>query len=205
MGKKVFAIILALLGWFALIAQFTIMMENRQASVMETSIRFFSFFTVLTNLIVTIYFTSLIFSKEQQLSKVNQTEVLTAITIFITMVGLVYQIALRHLWQPKGLQLVVDELLHTIIPLLTIIFWYLYDSTQRVKYARILVWAIYPLVYLVYILVRGSASDYYPYPFVNVTKLGLTAVLINSGMLLLIFVTISALFLFIGKSVIKRT
>lgn len=37
-----------LLGLFALIAQFVLMMQNRQTDVFEAIIRFFSFFTILT-------------------------------------------------------------------------------------------------------------------------------------------------------------
>ncbi|MFZ5976285.1 MULTISPECIES: Pr6Pr family membrane protein [unclassified Hydrotalea] len=33
-------------------------------------------------------------------------------------------------------------------------------------------WLIYPLLYLVYILIRGSFSGFYPYPFVNVLQIG---------------------------------
>lgn len=50
---------------------------------------------------------------------------LTAITAFILIVGLVYQIALRGVWQPTGLQRIVDELLHTIIPLYVCIYLFI--------------------------------------------------------------------------------
>lgn len=49
---------------------------------------------------------------------------LTAITAFILIVGLVYQVALRGIWQPTGLQHIVDELLHTIIPLYVFMYWF---------------------------------------------------------------------------------
>ncbi|REG88727.1 hypothetical protein C8N25_108162 [Algoriphagus antarcticus] len=120
------------------------------------------------------------------------------------MVGIVYQVALRHVWQPQGLQMVVDELLHSIIPILVIIFWAKYEKTKSVNYSQLLKWAIYPITYLAYILIRGSFSNFYPYPFVDVTKLGMTAVLTNSVVLVLIFIVISSLFIFIGKAIIKR-
>ncbi len=202
--KKKLALLFALIGWFAIIAQYILMIQNREASIAETAIRFFSFFTILTNILVAIYFTCLIFTKNQQSKLIGQPGTLTAVTIYITMVGLVYQFALRHLWQPQGLQLIVDELLHSVIPVLVIIFWYLYEITKPIKYAQILKWAIYPLAYLFYILVRGSFSDFYPYPFINVINLGIAKALTNAGVLLVMFLVIAALFLFIGKSIIKR-
>ena len=45
-------------GWFAIIAQFILMILNRQEGLTETIIRFFSFFTILTNLLVTLFFTA---------------------------------------------------------------------------------------------------------------------------------------------------
>jgi hypothetical protein len=202
--KRKLAILFALIGWFAVITQFVLMIENRATSITEAILRFFSFFTILTNILVAIYFTCIASLKNQESKLISKSGILTAITTYITMVGLVYQIALRHVWQPKGLQLIVDELLHSVIPVLVIIFWYLYETAKPAKYLQILKWAIYPLAYLLYILVRGSFSNFYPYPFVDVTNLGMAKALTNAGVLLLIFIIISAIFLFIRKSVIKR-
>ncbi len=202
--KKNLTALFALVGWFAIIAQYFLMIENRVASIPETTIKFFSFFTILTNLIVAIYFTSLLFIKNKGSKLTGKSGTLTAIAVYITIVGLVYQVVLRHIWQPKGLQLIVDELLHSVIPVLVIIFWYLYEITRPIKYSQILIWAFYPLLYLVYILIRGNFSGSYPYPFIDVANLGLTKALINAGVLMLLFIIISALFIFIGKKIIKR-
>jgi len=51
--------------------------------------------------------------------------VITAITVYITIVGLVYNVILRFLWKPEGLQFIVDELLHTVIPLLLLVIAFL--------------------------------------------------------------------------------
>ena len=202
--KKKLAILFALIGWFAVIAQYILMIQNREASITETTIRFFSFFTILTNILVAIYFTCLVFTKNQESKLISRPGTLTAITIYITMVGFVYQFALRHIWKPQGLQLIVNELLHSVIPVLVIIFWYLYEITKPVKYTQIFKWSIYPSAYLFYILVRGSFSNYYPYPFIDVTNLGMVKALTNAGVILVMFLTIAALLLFIGKSIIKR-
>ena len=39
-----------IIGWFAIITQFILMIENKQADILETVFRFFSFFTILTNI-----------------------------------------------------------------------------------------------------------------------------------------------------------
>jgi hypothetical protein len=196
--KKGFTILVALLTWFAVIMQYVLMIQNRTADVAETTIRFFSFFTILTNIIVAIFFTNNFYSKTLNSSK------LTAVTVYITIVGLVYQVILRQTWKPEGMQFIVNELLHTLIPLMVIIFWCMYAVNRLTPYSRIAKWAIYPLLYLVYVLIRGKFSGFYPYPFIDVTNLGMEKTLINAAMILVLFIAIAAIFLFIGKRIIKR-
>jgi hypothetical protein len=204
--KKIITYSLALLAWFAVIAQYWLMMENRIASYGETIIRFFSFFTILTNTLVAIHFTAISLSNNSKSNGFfNRPGTLTAVTIYITVVGLVYQVVLRHIWQPTGLQRIVDELLHTIIPLCTIIFWYVYEEKSMIKWSSLPYWLIYPFVYLVYILLRGSTSDFYPYPFINVTELGYQKVFINAAVMVAVFVGVSALFLGVGKRIKNKT
>jgi len=198
--KKNVTAVLAVIGWFAVITQYVLMLENRAASIPETTIRFFSFFTILTNLLVAVYFTYLFFMSKANPGFRENSGTLTAITIYITMVGLVYQVALRHVWQPQGLQLVVDELLHSVMPALVIIFWCFYGTTKPIKYSQITSWSIYPLAYLTYILVRGSFSNFYPYPFVDVSNLGIAKALSNAAVLLFLFVVLSATTIAIVKA-----
>lgn len=202
--KKTIALLFAIITWFAVVAQFVLMIENRAAPISETIIRFFSFFTILTNMLVATYFTCLLFWKLEEPKFFTKPGFLTAITIYITIVGLVYQIALRHIWQPKGLQLIVDELLHSIIPILTLIFWCLYETIQTVRYSQIFKWTLYPLAYLALILVRGEISAFYPYPFINVAHLGMAKTITNATILLVILMVISVLFLSAGKKLLKR-
>jgi hypothetical protein len=100
--KKKLAAIFAIAGWFAIIAQYFLMIENRQATISETTIRFFSFFTILTNILAAVYFTSVIFTKNLETKLHGTPGFLTALTTYITIVGLVYQVALRHVWHPEG-------------------------------------------------------------------------------------------------------
>ncbi|HEU0228665.1 MAG TPA: hypothetical protein VFQ86_13075, partial [Arachidicoccus soli] len=49
----------ALIGWLALILQFTLTMLHRSLPVSTSIIKYFSYFTILTNLLVAICFTVL--------------------------------------------------------------------------------------------------------------------------------------------------
>ena len=108
-----------------------------------------------------------------------------------------------HLWHPAGMQLVVDELLHTLNPLLVIVYWWLYEKKTAVRYGQIILWLIYPLAYLAYVLIRGGLSGFYPYPFIDVSKIGLKQAFVNSGVITLIFIIVGSAFILIGKKTEK--
>ena len=195
--QKTSAIFLAIIAWFAVIAQFVLMMQNRSTAIPETIVRFFGFFTILTNILVALFFTG----RDLGTAVTYELGSLTAITVYIFIVGIVYQVLLRHLWQPAGLQFVVDELLHSVIPLLTLLFLYRCENKSALRYNQVQRWLIYPMAYLIFILVRGYFSGFYPYPFVDVTQIGLSKTLLNSGLLFMTFIGISCLLIAIGKRV----
>ena len=203
--KIVLSTLFSIISWLTVLIQYNLMIENRLASIFETTIRFFSFFTILTNLLVAIYFTLSFFKKNNRLrSIIHRAGTLTAVTVYISIVGVVYQVVLRPIWEPKGIQMIVDELLHSIIPILVIIYWYLYEDKISVTFRQIPKWLIYPLVYLGYILIRGAFSDFYPYPFVDVASIGIEKVLTNSAVLMVLFMGVSAVYIKIGKVISNK-
>ncbi len=197
---RIFLISGTVLGWFALVAQLYLIILGRVASVEETLVRYFSFFTVLTNILVALCFTFMLF---RPLSKwgmfFSRSTVSIAIAIYITVVGLVYNIVLRPLWNPEGLQMIVDELLHSVIPVLYVVYWFVYLRKDHLQWKDIVYWLLYPLLYLIFILVRGSFSGFYPYPFVDVGKLGYHDVMINCGFVCITFLFFSVLFTGVAK------
>ena len=199
--KKYLQILIVLLGWFAVIVQFVLMYENKATSTLEMIIRFFSFFTILTNLLVSVYFTYRLFNSKKGAGNIfKRNKSLTAITVYITVVGLVYQVALRHIWHPTGIQMLVDELLHSIIPILVIIYWFKYDPKLPFAWSHIPKFLLYPLLYLVFILVRGAFSGFYPYPFMNAEALGWPKTISNILLLFCVFTILFILFMRIKKA-----
>ena len=192
--------IIAVLGWFAIFLQLYLIIVNRVASVPETIVRFFSFFTILTNILVAICF-SVIWIKPKNKWELfflnNKTQ--TAITLYILIVGIVYNLILRLLWAPTGFQKVADELLHLVIPLLVFVYWIFITKKINLKFNDIFLWLIYPFVYLVLILIRGHFNGYYPYPFVDVIQLGYKTVFINTFFVILAFLIVGILLIGISK------
>jgi hypothetical protein len=196
----------ALLGSFAVLAQWVIMVQQREADLLGNLVRFFGFFTILTNLMVCCQLWVLCLPVPARIKHFfNASRVQTALTIYILLVGLVYNTLLRSLWNPTGLQRVVDELLHTVMPLFMLIFWILFAKKGGLGFRDLLYWSIYPLLYLVYILVKGHFSGYYPYPFLNVEVLGMQRVLFNSFWILGFFMGLTFLLPFLGQKFASNT
>src|SRR5687767_3103138 len=113
--QRLILILLAVCGWFALGAQMKLNIGSKLAPLPEIIIRYFSYFTLLTNLMVALICTTLLITPESSIGKfASRYTTLTAVTTYILIVGIVYNIILRPLWNPQGLQKPVDELLHTV-------------------------------------------------------------------------------------------
>ncbi|WP_426065059.1 Pr6Pr family membrane protein [Flavobacterium sp. DSP2-3-1] len=203
--KQTFLIIGAAVTWFAILVQLYLIILNRVESVPETIIRFFSFYTILTNILVAFCFTVLLVKPNSRSGIFfSQASILNAITIYIFVVGLLYNLILRQIWSPVGLQRLADELLHVVIPLLFILYWYLFAPKDGLRWKNAFPWLLYPFVYAVFVLFRGALSGFYPYPFVDANILGLKKVLLNSVGLFIGFFLISLLFIAIAKAMSKK-
>ena len=120
--KKVVLSAIVISAWVALTGQLYLILHNRVESVPQTILRYFTFFTILTNFLIAVWSTQYLF-KNFGVDQTDSTQKYpAALTVYIAVVGLVYNTILRFLWSPAGFQLVVDELLHSVIPILFIFF-----------------------------------------------------------------------------------
>lgn len=204
---KVFFAILAILGWFALIAQFYLNVTNiySNASLSETIIRYFSYFTITTNLLVAVCCTTLVLAPGSRWGRFfSRQTTLAAVTVYIVIVGVIYNLLLRYIWSPQGLQKIVDDLLHSIIPLLFLVCWLVFAGKDGLKWKNVWAWLFYPLIYIVFVFIRGAASGFHPYPFIDVAQIGLQRAIVNAMWVALAFLMTSLLLVAIGKILHKR-
>ena len=190
MFYRIFLAVLAVLAWFALAAQLYIIMRYRTSSVGATLVQYFSYYTILTNIMIA-WVCTVLFIRREDTS--GRKKVLTAILVYILTVGLTYNLMLRSLWKPEGLQLLADNLLHSIIPLLYLVFWLLFVKKHTLQWNNFLPWLIYPLLYLIYVMIRGAIFGVYPYPFIDVAQIGYPKALLNAVMVTGVIVIFSLL------------
>lgn len=199
-GMKTWLTLLVIMSWFALSLQFYLIIKNRVASIPETITRYFGFFTILTNILVALSCSFFLVKSNSSIGNFfTKRTTLAAIVVYITIVGAVYNLVLRSLWNPAGLDKVADELLHTVIPALFILFWFYYIPKASIQWKNIFNWLLFPFFYLLYVIIRGSIAAYYPYPFVNVIQLGYHNVFINCLGMLVAFLLVSILYVTIDR------
>lgn len=178
--KFIFASILALLTWFCVVLQFYISPDN--------FITVISYFTILCNSLIAISLTfSTFFPKTRLGIFFSSLSVKTAVALYIFIVFVVYNTVLRGIWKPTGWQLFLDNMLHVAIPILYILYWLCFVTKGKLNWKNGFYWLLFPLAYLVYSLVRGSVVKWYPYPFLNASKLGYGQVSINILIMLFVF------------------
>ncbi|WP_201195321.1 Pr6Pr family membrane protein [Pseudomonas fluorescens] len=194
-NRSGFVRLAAMLGWAGLSIQMYLIFHSRWtlgASLLGGLMSFFSYFTVITNTLVATVLTCQLTSRESAARRwFLQPWVSSGIAVSIAVVSLAYNVLLRHLWDPEGWQWLADELMHDVMPLLFLVWWWMYVPKGTLRWAHIPLWLIYPLVYFAYALLRGHLLAAYPYPFIDVDKLGYPQVLVNAGGLLTGFLLIA--------------
>ena len=199
-SARIYASIGAVMGWFAVIVQFYLHMQNSPVPVAEKTLRFFGYFTIDTNILCALCLTFIALQGNSRLGKFfRKATSITALTVYIIIVGITYNILLRNTWNPQGMQKLVDELLHSVIPVYFVLFWFIFVPGENLKWKNSFPWLIYPILYMAYAIIFGAITKFYPYPFVDVNELGYNKALTNSLIVLSLIFLLSLALIGIGK------
>lgn len=75
---------------------------------------------------------------------------------------------------------------HYISPWATIAAWLLFGPRPRISWSTVAGAFVWPLAWLGYIFTQGAFTDWYPYPFLDVTELSLGAAIRNAGLVVVL-------------------
>lgn len=153
---------------------------------------YYSFFTVLSNLMLAISCLWLAFSPNCNRFIFRVIRLNGLVGVIITAV--VYNSILRGIHVPPNIFMrLANESLHVVIPLLGVLSWLIWGPFRRINFRVIMGSLCTMLIYGIYTFVRGFFTQYYPYPFINVTKIGYSQALINAGIVILVFIGLAYL------------
>jgi hypothetical protein len=195
--KQLLARGLAALSGFALCLQLYLSIRrslDQDMGIAHGVWMYLAFFTMWTNLVVAVTLSLPQLRPHGSSGRFfSRPGVVTAVAAYIVLVCLAYSLLLRNTWHPQGYQQLADILLHDAIPALFLAYWWLVVPRGTVHWTGIPRWSLYPLAYFAYALARGALTGFYPYPFIDVVRLGMAQVLLNAVGILLGFLGLAAL------------
>jgi hypothetical protein len=177
------------MAWFGLVVQLCFNIEEaliKNLSVPARMFAFFSYFTIEINLLIAIVLT-IFLTQPQAEHFLNRPSIKSALVVYIIIVGVVYAVLLRNLWNPQRLRLLADRVLHDAIPVLYPLYWLVFLPKGSLRWSNSVTWLLYPVLFFFYSMVRGAVFGTYSYPFLNAAELGFARVSLNATVLLGVF------------------
>jgi hypothetical protein len=206
--EKAFAGMFGIAEWTVLAIQLILYIMSPGTpgvSLIEKLTRFFSYFTTITNMLVAVTLTAIVFFPYTVAGRMfSRASFQTAVTSYISVVGLVYSLFLRGALNPTGWQAIADHFLHDAAPVFFFFYWLVSVPKQGLEWIDPLKWMIFPCLYVLYSIGHGSFSGWYPYWFANVGQLGYPVALRNSFLILLAFYLVGSIYICISKLMVVR-
>jgi len=162
------------LGLDAILIQYMFFEESSYPFL--NGLQTFKYFTLQSNLIVFLYFL-ILYSRIFEHNKLFN-KLFGGVVVYITITFIVYSIFIEPFVSPQGFAFIGSLLNHYVTPILVIAFISKYKGDYTFSYKDIKIWIIYPLVYLIFLVILGSISNNYLYPFFQVEDVGYIGLLI---------------------------
>jgi hypothetical protein len=166
----------------------------------NTVIHFLSFFTIQTNILIAacLLLPALMpMSRTSQL--VSRPSLRVAVMSYSALVAIIYFLVLRNIGHDYGLERLADWILHYVTPTIFLIDWVAWVPKGRIPWSAVAGYLIYPALYGAWMVLYGAITGWYPYPFVNATKLGYAHLVGNLMALACVVVLIPVTFLIIDR------
>jgi hypothetical protein len=193
----------AALAWFGLLLQLFITVQSNIQSgqgVVRGIVIFLGYFTILTNLLVCLALTLPLLAPSTAMGRFfARSDVNAGVATSIVFVGLAYYFLLRNVWNPQGLSLLANAILHYVTPTLFLIYWWFAFPKGALRWSYPLIWSVYPTGYLVYVLIRGEIIGHYPDGFIDPSAIGYQRTMINAVGLLVVFVALGLILVALGR------
>jgi hypothetical protein len=167
--------------------------ELRGAPAFTRLLRVFSFFTIQANILSMLAAAQL--ARNPNRDGFAWRVLRQNVQIGITITGIVYSTVLARTHEPTGWQQVsTNTVFHYVVPIMMVLGWLLFGPRPRMTVPVVVSALVWPIVWLAYTLAHGEASQWYPYPFVDVATHGYGQVAINSVLVCLVYLATSGLY-----------
>jgi hypothetical protein len=207
--KKYLILLTSGLGFISVLIQVESSVSKKMSegfSLLISLNHIFSYFTILTNTCLALFLALYVLKPNSPISSFfKKTAVSGAMALYISIVGLIYYALLANTWDPQKLDFFATHVLHGYVPCAYLFFWFKFFRKGDLQYKDTFKWILFPLIYFIYLLLRGLITETYPYFFINVTKYGYGQVIVNALVILVLFVLIGFLYVFVDRKFPVKT
>jgi hypothetical protein len=140
---------------------------------------FFIYYTILTNIALVLVYVSEL-TEWRWLELFRKLDVTGMMVANMLLVMSFVHFFLRGLTQLNGLFLACDIALHYVTPIIYIVWWLVGVRHGPLVARRVPVMLAPTFIYFLIAMARGAWTHEYPYPILNVVKLGYGHVLLNA-------------------------
>lgn len=205
-ARRIVAIVGLLVGLAAVILQFYLAIPLRVGngdSLLGALVYFFTFFTILTNIMLVLIYLSELAGWRWLgwwRNPVTRGMMFGAIALVMGF----YHFILAATWNPQGLAKVADVSLHYVTPTFYILWWLLFQEKGRLRFADLGWMILPPAVWLGWAMLRGAVLSEYPYPILEAHRIGYPAVALNILVVLVVLVVLFAITIGIDRLLGRR-
>jgi hypothetical protein len=171
----------AAIVWSGVLLQLWLMLHGKAASEAAYAVvKFLSFFTILSNIAVGLVLTGSALAGGAPFRRwAERAGTRVAVGVYIAITAMIYHTLLVDQWNPQGLQLVADVMLHTVAPALFLVDVLVFPPSEAAKWGSAWKALVFPAVYGAWTLLHGALSGHYPYFFFDAPRRGYPAVLLT--------------------------
>lgn len=186
--------LIALRTFFSLLTLSAVVTEIATLSERGTfnAANFFSYFTIQANVFaaLVLFMGAFVLVRGRESARLHSLR--GAATLYMVVTGIVFSSLLAGMKDATFTAVPWDNfVLHYLMPVVVLADWLIDPPASVQSFKRAWIWLLYPATYVIYSLIRGGATDWYPYPFLNpgrgMDQLGFTCLGIAALGVVLVF------------------
>jgi len=199
---RAFRLFAATIALCALVLQFWLMTKYPSSqSIAVTAVRFLSFFTIQTNILILVCMLAPALTPGSRVSELLSRPTLrTAVLSYSAVVAIIYFALLRDIGHDQGLERLADQVLHYVTPTMFFVDWLVWVPKGRTRWSAIGCYLIYPALYCAWTFLYGAISGWYPYPFVHARRLNYAHIAENLAGIACLIIAIPLLLLLLDRA-----
>ena len=118
--------------------------------------------------------------------------------VYMSVTGVVFTLLLSGVDVDTQLKW-VNTVVHELMPLVMVADWLIAPPASRLTLRQGALWLLFPLVWIIYTLIRGAATNWYPYPFLNPANGGYAGVMLYCIGILVFMLVVCAAVVWLGN------